>query len=148
MLDHLLPRAGLRSSAMLFVHVLFFLLFGTSVGTLPGDLGPHFPVTSSHRLENLHISGHGPSSAVYVKSQGRELPFFMMPGINHGPDSSRPLRLPGIAIHAGVWYREPTKVSKTSTNFRVSNTFHRTRTIVTISLRSVFIIKWAQIELQ
>jgi hypothetical protein len=142
-LDHLLPRAGLRSSAMLFVvHVLFFLLLGTSVGALPNDLGPHFPITSSHRSENLHISGHGPSYAAYVKSQGRELPFFMIPGIDHKPHSSRPLRLTGIAIHAGVWYREPTKVSRTSTNFRVSNTFHSMRIIVTISLRSVFIFKW------
>jgi hypothetical protein len=130
-LDPLLPRAGLRSSAMLFVHVLFFLLLGTSVGALPIDHGPHFQTPFGDYLEEIHID---PDGRGYAKSQGTE-----RVQIDHDRDllSHPPLRFTGIGIHAGLWYRESTMVSRTSTNFHVSNTFHRVLIVVTISSRSV-----------
>ena len=107
---------------MLLVHVLFFLLLGSSVGALPFNHGPHF----RPHLEEFCIDHRGG----YAKSEGAES------GVIchwHDPHFS-PLQLTGIERHAGLWYREPTKVSRTSINFHASNTFRR---IVTISSRSV-----------
>lgn len=115
---------------MLFVHVLFFLLLGTSVGALPIDHTLHFETPFGHNLEEIHID---PDGQGFAKSQGTERV------IDHDPlqVSHPPLRFTGIGIHAGLWYRESKKVSGTSTNFHVSNTFHRVLIVVTISSRSL-----------
>jgi hypothetical protein len=121
---------------MMFVHALLFLLLGTSVVALPVDhppnQSPHSPSLSpagqgQHSLDSGRRQRRkSPKPAYQVINpsnveKGQELEPGLVPDSFRGrlgiESSQQTLMLDNFEKYAGLWYREPTNVSRISLTF-------------------------------